>query len=65
MPKGDVAKMGHVFVRAKFKGKSLLEVGSLGLKPTGRRMFKTIEGKLVEREIGEAPSNVKGRGPQP
>ena len=29
-------------------------LGSLGLKPTGRRMFKTIEGKLVEREIGEA-----------
>jgi predicted aspartyl protease len=27
---------------------------SLELKPTGRRLFKTIEGRLVEREIGEA-----------
>jgi len=27
---------------------------SLGLKPTGRRVFRTIEGKLVKREIGEA-----------
>jgi predicted aspartyl protease len=27
---------------------------SLGLKPKGRKMFRTIEGKLVEREIGEA-----------
>jgi predicted aspartyl protease len=27
---------------------------SLELKPTSRRVFKTIEGRLVEREIGEA-----------
>jgi predicted aspartyl protease len=29
-------------------------LNSLGLKPTGRRAFRTIEGKLVEREICEA-----------
>ena len=27
---------------------------SLGLKPTGRRRFRTINGKIVEREVGEA-----------
>jgi len=35
-------------------------LGILGLKPTGRRMFKTIEGKLVEREIGEALIECEG-----
>jgi predicted aspartyl protease len=38
---------------------------SLGLKPTGRRVFRTIEGKLVEREIGEALIECGGRGQQP
>jgi len=27
---------------------------SLGLKPKGRRRFKTIRGELIEREVGEA-----------
>jgi predicted aspartyl protease len=29
-------------------------LSSLELKPTGKRMFRTIEGRLAEREIGEA-----------
>ena len=29
-------------------------LSSLELKPMGKRVFKTIEGKLIEREIGEA-----------
>lgn len=29
-------------------------LSSLELEPTGRRVFRTIEGKLVEREIGES-----------
>jgi len=29
-------------------------LSSLGIKPMSRRVFKTIEGRLVEREIGEA-----------
>jgi len=31
-----------------------LRLESLGLEPTGERMFRTIEGKFVKREIGEA-----------
>ena len=27
---------------------------ALGLRPTGRRRFRTIRGELVEREVGEA-----------
>ena len=35
-------------------------LSSLGLKHTGRRVFRTIEGKLIEREIGEAVIECEG-----
>jgi len=36
------------------------KLSELDLKPTGRRVFRTIEGRLVQREIGEAPIECKG-----
>jgi predicted aspartyl protease len=30
------------------------KLNNLGIKPIGKRVFKTIEGRLIEREIGEA-----------
>jgi len=33
---------------------------SLELEPTGKRIFRTIEGRLVEREIGEAIIECRG-----
>ena len=35
-------------------------LSGLELKPMGKRVFKTIEGKLIEREIGEALIECKG-----
>jgi len=35
-------------------------LSGLGVKPAGRRVFKTIEGRLVEREIGEALIECEG-----
>jgi len=34
----------------------------LGLKPTARRTFRTVEGKLIEREVGEAVVECMGEG---
>ena len=33
----------------------------LGIRPMGRRKFRTIEGRVVEREIGEAVVECLGR----
>jgi len=33
----------------------------LGVKPSGRRRFKTIDGRIVERDIGEAVVECMGR----
>jgi predicted aspartyl protease len=30
-----------------------IKLNNLGIKPIGKRVFKTIEGRLIEREIGE------------
>jgi predicted aspartyl protease len=35
-------------------------LSSLGLKPMGKRAFRTIEGKLIEREICEAIMECEG-----
>ena len=37
-----------------------VRLSGLELKPMGKRVFKTIEGKLIEREIGEALIECKG-----
>lgn len=33
----------------------------LGIRPTGRRRFRTIENRIIEREIGEAVIECLGR----
>jgi predicted aspartyl protease len=35
----------------------------LGVRPTGRRLFQTIEGRPIEREVGVVPVEVQGRQP--
>ena len=37
-----------------------VRLSGLELKPMGKRVFKTIEGKLIEREIGEAIIECEG-----
>ena len=37
-----------------------VRLSGLELKPMGKRVFRTIEGKLIEREIGEALIECEG-----
>ncbi len=37
-----------------------MRLSGLELKPMGKRVFRTIEGKLIEREIGEALIECEG-----
>ena len=46
---------GSTYTRVKRARLSALE-----LKPRGRRVFRTIEGRLVEREMGEAIIECEG-----
>jgi hypothetical protein len=40
-------------------------LNGLGLKPTGKRAFRTIEGKLVEGRYVKPSSSMEGRKLQP
>ena len=36
------------------------KLSALGLKPMGRRAFRTIEDRVIEREVGEAVIECEG-----
>jgi len=50
-----IVDAGSTYTRVKGARLSALE-----LKPRGRRVFRTIEGRLVEREMGEAIIECEG-----
>ena len=38
-------------------------LGQLGVQPSGRRVFRSIEGRPIEREVGVVQMEVQGRQP--